>query len=714
MAHLSLPSDSTKTPNSQGVTKAGLLNQHLEFGMEEHVEVTEPLKLLEEESYLTNLHGNGLRPVKLPLLMKMLEEGMESPRSLAVFAHAMEDMFSSVRFIKLLFKLQPSYWHSAGDSNGNIKIKIEGPGLDISLIRDVYHGILQLYNPMIVKRLGDSIIRVLTGIEKFMNIYPASRWSRVLLIILQSPFIGEKGLGDIISTKLFTLFSSITSSVKSSIVHWLRDYPKDIFGGRFVRGVQNYIANRKDALEIRDDIPQDIVSAIKVLSILYEANSVENLVPYTEFYSQAICENDSLLRWESEFIKYVNFFGERDSNQLISFCQVPFLLTPKVKSQILQVEALFYKRQSVEEAVIKQILWHSFTSPFLVLMVNRSNLIADTFRQLSELSGCTSELRKPLKVKFEGEEGVDQGGITKEFFQLLVRELFNVDYGMFVYNEDTRHYWFNHNSMESEHEYWLVGAILGLAIYNGVILDVHFPLVVYKKILNLSPCLDDLKDFQPEVAKSLQQLLDYEGDVSDTFCLCFQVTYDYFGEMRTIDLVPDGGNISVTNDNRQRYVHLYVKYLLIESIQHQFHAFSKAFLEVCGGAALKLFRYEELELLICGLPHFDFNALEKVTKYDGGYSRESEVIKWFWELVREMSFEEKKSLLFFATGNDRVPIGGLGNLKLTIIQNGDDTERLPTAHTCFNFLLLPEYSSKTKLEKKLKLAISNSIGFGLQ
>ncbi len=89
----------------------------------------------------------------------------------------------------------------------------------------------------------------------------------------------------------------------------------------------------------------------------------------------------------------------------------------------------------------------------------------------------------------------------------------------------------------------------------------------------------------------------------------------------------------------------------------------------------------------------------------------------------------------FTTGTDRCPHGGLSELKLTIARNGPDTEkyfniltsfyllnrliisngilRLPTAHTCFNVLLLPEYSSKQKLKEKLLKAIQYSRGFGL-
>ena len=78
-----------------------------------------------------------------------------------------------------------------------------------------------------------------------------------------------------------------------------------------------------------------------------------------------------------------------------------------------------------------------------------------------------------------------------------------------------------------------------------------------------------------------------------------------------------------------------------------------------------------------------------------------------------MDKEQQKKLLFFATGSDRAPIGGLGNLKFVILRHGPDTDRLPTAHTCFNHLLLPEYHSHDKLKKLLQMAIDNSQGFGL-
>lgn len=47
----------------------------------------------------------------------------------------------------------------------------------------------------------------------------------------------------------------------------------------------------------------------------------------------------------------------------------------------------------------------------------------------SQLSRKRAELKKKLRVTFVGEAGLDMGGLTKEWFLLLVRQIFHTDYG---------------------------------------------------------------------------------------------------------------------------------------------------------------------------------------------------------------------------------------------------------------------------------------------
>jgi hypothetical protein len=133
-----------------------------------------------------------------------------------------------------------------------------------------------------------------------------------------------------------------------------------------------------------------------------------------------------------------------------------------------------------------------------------------------------------------------------------------------------------------------------------------------------------------------------------------------------------------------------------------------------GGSSISLLRPEELELLVCGTPHLDFHELQSVARYEGGYSADTPLVQWFWEIVHDMDLEARRKLLMFVTGSTKAPIGGLGKLSILIQRAGPDSSQLPTSHTCFNTLLLPEYPGKKKLHERLMTAINECHGFGLQ
>jgi ubiquitin-protein ligase E3 A/E3 ubiquitin-protein ligase HERC4 len=210
--------------------------------------------------------------------------------------------------------------------------------------------------------------------------------------------------------------------------------------------------------------------------------------------------------------------------------------------------------------------------------------------------------------------------------------------------------------------------------------------------------------------------LDYEGDdVEYVFCLTFEVTWSNLGQEQKIELKPGGSDIPVTSDNREEYVLLYVKWLLVDSIQPQWDAFEKGIRRVMESSSLDLFRPEELELLVVGTPELDFEALEANAEYEGGYDKDSAVIKNFWRFVKESDLESQLKFLRFATGSSKAPIGGLGEMPFKIQRAGPDSPQLPTSHTCFNTLLLPDYGDDyDKLSRLLGRAIIECEGFGLE
>ena len=346
----------------------------------------------------------------------------------------------------------------------------------------------------------------------------------------------------------------------------------------------------------------------------------------------------------------------------------------------------------------------------LQLNIRRDHLIEDT---LNELAKNSKNLQSELKVKFVGEQGVDQGGVRKEFFILVIRQIFDPNYGMFNYNTKTRLYWFNHFSFEAKIKYELIGTIFGLAIYNNTILDVKLPICIYKKLLGIKPTFEDLKECDNELYKNLNYILNQDNPkLEEELDSNFTVVDDKFGERIIIPLKPGGENIMINNFNKSEYVELYIDWYFNKSIEEYFGIFEKGFYKVFNRNLTKILTPQELELIICGTQILDFHELKIAAVYEE-FDKNSETIKYFWEILFDFNEEEKKKFLSFVTGCDRAPIDGLGSLPITITNGGSDLNQLPTAHTCFNNLILPDYKDKEKMKKALLTAINYSEGFGL-
>lgn len=350
-------------------------------------------------------------------------------------------------------------------------------------------------------------------------------------------------------------------------------------------------------------------------------------------------------------------------------------------------------------------------NPFLVLHVRRDHLVSDALRELTIYNDI--DLKKPLKVIFDGEEAVDAGGVTKEFFLLLLKELMDPIYGMFTQYSDSNLLWFSDKCFVEHNWFHLIGIICGLAIYNSTVVDLHFPLVLYKKLLNVPPILDDLKELSPTEGRSLQQLLDFEGDVEDTFCLNFAITREYYGITEVKELVQGGKTIAVDKTNRKEFVQAYLQYVFTDSVQELYSAFSSGFLKVCGGEILSLFQPSELMAMVVGNNNYNWEEMEKNATYKGEFSASHPTVKMFWEVFHEFPLEKKKQFLLFLTGSDRIPIHGMASLRIVIQSTAAEEHYLPVAHTCYNMLDMPCYQTKETLRHRLMHAVEQYEGFSL-
>ena len=186
---------------------------------------------------------------------------------------------------------------------------------------------------------------------------------------------------------------------------------------------------------------------------------------------------------------------------------------------------------------------------YLHFEVHRNNLLEDS---ISQLCKTKASLKKPLRIAFAGEVGIDEGGIKNEYFQLITKEILNPYLGMFLPKHNNSIYWFNGDSLEPPINFEFVGTLLGLSIYNSIILDLPFPKVIYKKLLAKESdeinTLEDLEEVEPELKKGLDSIINTQ-DIS-SLEMTFQIQTESFGEITYHDLKPQGSTIAVTNQNK--------------------------------------------------------------------------------------------------------------------------------------------------------------------
>ncbi|OMJ87502.1 hypothetical protein SteCoe_10754 [Stentor coeruleus] len=354
------------------------------------------------------------------------------------------------------------------------------------------------------------------------------------------------------------------------------------------------------------------------------------------------------------------------------------------------------------------------------LNVRRHEVFMDSFHQLKVRSPV--EMHGKLRVQFVNEEGLDAGGVTREWYELLSREMFNPNYALFIPSANGVSFQPNSmSSINSEHIQFFkfVGRIIGKALCDGYSLDLYFTRSFYKHILGQEVTYQDMEDLDVDFYKSLKYLMDINLDQSELHEYYFAYEEEEFGTVINKELIADGKNKRVTEQNKMDYIKLLCNAKMTKSIQAQIDAFNAGFQELVPLELVSIFDSKELELLISGLPTVDLEDLRVNTEYHN-YTEDSQVILWLWEVLNEFSREERAEFIQFVTGSSKVPLDGFkalpgigGFQKFQIHKCFASTDRLPTAHTCMNQLDLPEYPSKEYLKNRLKFAVSEGKeGFG--
>ncbi|XP_042523228.1 NEDD4-like E3 ubiquitin-protein ligase WWP1 isoform X4 [Dipodomys spectabilis] len=350
--------------------------------------------------------------------------------------------------------------------------------------------------------------------------------------------------------------------------------------------------------------------------------------------------------------------------------------------------------------------------------VSRQTLFEDSFQQIMALKPY--DLRRRLYVIFRGEEGLDYGGLAREWFFLLSHEVLNPMYCLFEY-AGKNNYCLQINpasTINPDHlsYFCFIGRFIAMALFHGKFIDTGFSLPFYKRMLSKKLTIKDLESIDTEFYNSLIWIRDNNIEECGLE-MYFSVDMEILGKVTSHDLKLGGSNILVTEENKDEYIGLMTEWRFSRGVQEQTKAFLDGFNEVVPLQWLQYFDEKELEVMLCGMQEVDLTDWQRNTVYRH-YTRNSKQIIWFWQFVKETDNEVRMRLLQFVTGTCRLPLGGFAELmgsngpqKFCIEKVGKDTW-LPRSHTCFNRLDLPPYKSYEQLKEKLLFAIEETEGFG--
>ncbi|XP_078340185.1 E3 ubiquitin-protein ligase HUWE1-like isoform X5 [Crassostrea virginica] len=357
----------------------------------------------------------------------------------------------------------------------------------------------------------------------------------------------------------------------------------------------------------------------------------------------------------------------------------------------------------------------------LAVHVRREHVFEDSFRELFRRTA--DEWKHRFYIVFEGEEGQDAGGLLREWYIIISREIFNPMYALFRTSPGDRvTYTINPSShCNSNHlsYYKFVGRIIAKAVYDNKLLECYFTRSFYKHIIGHTVKYTDMESEDYSFYQGLVFLI--ENHVVDLgYDLTFSTEIEEFGVTEVRDLKPNGRNTSVNEDNKKEYVKLVCQMKMTGAIRQQLNAFMEGFYDIIPKRLISIFNEQELELLISGLPTIDIDDLKANTEYHK-YQATSLQVQWFWRALRSFDQKDRAQFLQFVTGTSKVPLQGFaflegmnGYQKFQIHRDDRSTDRLPVAHTCFNQLDLPAYETYDKLKRMLLLAINEcSEGFGL-
>ena len=348
--------------------------------------------------------------------------------------------------------------------------------------------------------------------------------------------------------------------------------------------------------------------------------------------------------------------------------------------------------------------------------VDRMNVFESAFQVMK--TWRSSDWRKTTRFRFAQEEALDAGGVAREFWELLTKDIFDPARGLFIHaGTENVSYEINPEASDIDPDahvkFRMVGALLAKAIMDRQHITAHLCTTLLAHIVGRPLSFDDLASQDTELHRNLSLTLQLDADTVEALDLTFTVDRRRDGKAVEEPLLDGGEDRVLTAENLMLYLELRFKERVFGRVSEFLAQFLIGWLTVITQKAMLAFTARELEFVLCGMPEISLGDWKKYTQYVGKYAQKGENdrrITWFWDIIEEWNYESRAKLLQFVTGTSRLPVQGFsalqgrdGNTQYFAISSCELYQSVfPRAHTCFNRIDLPLYKTASDMKQRLE------------
>ncbi|EGR30889.1 hypothetical protein IMG5_121350 [Ichthyophthirius multifiliis] len=392
-------------------------------------------------------------------------------------------------------------------------------------------------------------------------------------------------------------------------------------------------------------------------------------------------------------------------------------MTPQeIQNQSFEYKNIWFRNQCEQ----LRIPW-TYGSDWIFISSN--NVLFDS---VVNIQYC--DLRREIKIQFSNDIVQDAGGLLREWVHLCTRDIFDKKIEMFV-KTDTQNLAYRINSNIEYIEYFielfgLLGKIVGKSLFERIPIKACFDRTIINYILGKNNLISDIYYYDEKLYNSYIYLVnntlkpdDYIGN--------FTIEKQINGKIQKFELIENGENIEINNENKLFFIEKQIQYLCVEFIKPFLESMCQEIYKVIPFEILSIFQSHELEMILNGITFINLDDWKNNTEYKGNYSSEHQVVKWFWQILSELNQQQLSRFLQFCTGCSQTPIEGFkklesnrGDYQKFVIQQVeyDIKYPYPKSHTCFNRLELPMYQSLEDMRNNIQLILQSDFEglFGME